>query len=260
MESALKQIGLLDSLITNEPIKPTHDQVIHTNPLVLASTLADYLRPDLEEGSLISEQIVDEVLRSIPIEQEGSGLHIDVDGSYSIGCLVGHAPNLGPSKYIGRSSRKRFQQEKIKECELKLEQLQIERAEMHEQRLECEEKIRRTAIWKETIPEDKDLFDINHEMKMNEMKVEQEQEALNLLDQEWKDMLSQMRKIKVKIHEKGSMLNLKLTREAVDEALTAASSYIQYLHSLQITFQQCAFLSSKLQIFVSGSKKRSRDE
>ena len=78
--------------------------MIQTGAELLGYTLADYLRPDLEDDSPISTKLVDEVLRSIPLEQEGSGFHVDVDGTYSLGCLVGHAPNEGPAKYIGRSS------------------------------------------------------------------------------------------------------------------------------------------------------------
>jgi uncharacterized protein (TIGR02680 family) len=46
IESALKQTGVLDSLLTDAPLKPHHDAVLQAKPQVLGYTLADYLFPD----------------------------------------------------------------------------------------------------------------------------------------------------------------------------------------------------------------------
>lgn len=95
IEAALRQTGILDSLITEEPVTPVHDRVIRPNPHILGYTLADYLKPDPGDDSPVSAARIDEVLRSIPLEPSDSGFHIDADGSFSIGCLVGHAPDEG---------------------------------------------------------------------------------------------------------------------------------------------------------------------
>ncbi|WP_458413229.1 hypothetical protein ACNQFZ_21015 [Schinkia sp. CFF1] len=113
IESALKQTGLLDSLITEQSLAPVHDRMLRTEPVVLGYTLADYLKPDLDADSPISNKIVDEVLRSISLESNDTGFHIDVDGSYTIGCMIGHAPNMDLLSLLAVAqgndfSRKRF--------------------------------------------------------------------------------------------------------------------------------------------------------
>lgn len=241
LESALKQIGLLDSLITMRTISPTHDRVIRTNPMVLRPTLADYLRPDLDGDSPIPESLVDEVLRSVSLEQEGAGFHIDVDGTYSIGCLVGHAPSDGPSKYIGRSSRKRYQQEKIHECMMQLDQLQSEFNDLNEKLLKYQEELKLADEWKLSMPTDKDLGDINAQLEDNKRTLILEQDILIQLDQQWKQVHQQIQTIKTELHKAGSHLNLTLKSNAIQQALDAIGSYGNYVHKLENTFQKCLY-------------------
>ncbi|MDV2888513.1 hypothetical protein RYX45_25460, partial [Alkalihalophilus pseudofirmus] len=77
-----------------------------------------------------------------------------------LGCLLGHAPNEGPSKYIGRTSRKRYQQEKIKEWEEHIEQIQLELEELANRLREYDEDLREAEVWKQTMPTDQTLSDV----------------------------------------------------------------------------------------------------
>ncbi|MFC5587387.1 TIGR02680 family protein [Sporosarcina soli] len=238
LESALKQTGLLDSIITGQQLSPIGDRVIQTNPLVLVPTLADYLRPDVDADSPIAASIVDDVLRSIQLERKGEGFALDADGTYAIGCLIGHAPNEGPSKYIGRSSRKRFQQGKIEECELEIDRLQLERNELDIRLLHFQEQLQQIEEWKKTMPQDDALYEVNDEKHRHSLLLKQEQTALQLLDRQWKEALSELRKVKVQLHGKGNELNIKLTAETIGQALEAASSYLEQLHELDKAHQR----------------------
>src|SRR5699024_8561646 len=141
MEAALRQTGILDSLITNEALKPQHDQHLRPDPLLLQATLADYLYVDLEEGSKVSAEVVEEILQSIPLEAENGRISIDIDGSYSFGCLVGHAPSFGSARYIGRSSRKRYQQEQIEYYQSKVSELQEQDQQLSHQLTKFDEQL-----------------------------------------------------------------------------------------------------------------------
>lgn len=241
IEAALKQTGVLDSLITEQSLAPTHDRVIKPNPQLLGYTLADYLRPDVEEDSLISNKQVDEVLRSISLEQDGSGFHVDIDGTYSLGCLLGHAPNEGPSKYIGRTSRKRYQQERIKEWEEHIEQIQLELEELANRLREYDEDLREAEVWKQTMPTDQTLSDVNIQIEKTGHQLEEQKKLQLQLDERWKQVHGQLQAIKLKLHQEGSQLHISLTKEALGQALIAAKHYRDHLYSLRDLFQKCTF-------------------
>lgn len=245
IEAALKQTGILDSLITEKSFAPTHDQVFRPEPQLLGYTLADYLRPDLEVDSLISSKLVDEILRSIPLEQEGTGFHVDVDGSYSLGCLIGHAPNEGPSKFIGRSSRKRYQQEKIKECEELLGQIQLDVDDLNDQLLTYENHLRQAEEWKQSMPEDSILRDVFGQIESTGHKLEAEKNILNQLDEQWKLVHEQLKAIKLRLHQEGSQLNLTLTKDILEQALVSAKSYLKHVYSFKELFQKCIFAQQR---------------
>ncbi|WML31271.1 TIGR02680 family protein [Neobacillus sp. OS1-32] len=246
VESALKQTGILDSLITEKTIAPNSDRIIRPEPQLLGYTLADYLRPDLAEDSPISNELVDEVLRSIPVEKGDSGFHLDVDGSYSLGCLVGHAPNEGPSKYIGRSSRKRYQQEKVKECEQILEQLQLQLQELNIQLREYDHELAQTEVWKQTMPTDQDLSDVNLQIEKTDRHLEEQKKFLQQLDEQWKMVHSKLQAIKLQLHQHGGQLNLSLSKEVLAQAEKAAKSYRERLYGFKDLFLKCLYARKRI--------------
>lgn len=251
IESALKQIGILDSLITEKAIVPTHDRVIRPEPQLLGYTLADYLRPDLEDDSLISKTIVDEVLRSISLEPEGAGFHVDADGTYSLGCLIGHAPNEGPAKYIGRSSRKRYQQEKTQEFEQILEQLQKELKQLHEGRQLMEEDLCQAEEWKNSMPSDLGLSEVNVQIEKLGHQIEEQKKVHQQLDEQWKKVHSQLQAVKLELHHQGIGLNLPLTKESIKQALEAANHYRTELFNLREVFQKSQFAKKTISQLTS---------
>lgn len=241
IESALKQTGILDSLITEQDIVPTHDRIIRPEPQLLGYTLADYLRPDLEDDSHMSKTKVDEILRSISLEPEGAGFHVDADGTYSLGCLIGHAPNEGPAKFIGRSSRKRYQQEKIQEFEQLLEQLQTELKQLFDQRQLLEEDLCQAEEWKQSMPSDKELSDVNVQIEKLGHQLEEQKKIHQQLDELWKMVHSQLQAVKLELHQKGNQLNLSLSKDTIKLALEAANHYRTELFNLRDWFQKCQF-------------------
>ncbi len=241
IESALKQTGILDSLITEQDIVPTHDRIIRPEPQLLGYTLADYLQPDLEDDSLISKIKVDEILRSISLEPAGSGFHVDADGTYSLGCLIGHAPNEGPAKYIGRSSRKRFQQEKIHEFEQLLEQLQRELKQLHDQRQLLEEDLRQAEEWKHSMPSDHGLSEVNVQIEKLGHQLNEKKKVLQQLDEQWKKVHNRLQAVKLELHQQGSQLNLALTKNSIKQAMEAAKRYRTELFNLRSLFEKCQF-------------------
>lgn len=246
IEAVLSQTGLLDSLITEVSEPPIHDRLIQPEPHLLGYTLADYLRPDVDEDSPVSQKLVDEVLRSIPLEREGTGFHVDIDGTYSIGCMVGHAANEGPSKYIGRSSRKRYQQEKIQEWILQIEKLTSEWNELHQQWLQMEESLRVVEEWKQSMPTDSDLLELNTQIEKTVHLLEMKREELHELDSHWKLVHQQLQMVKVQLHQAGIHLNFSLKVENISQALSAIKSYRDFVHKLNNLFQKNVYSKKRI--------------
>ena len=233
LEAALKKTGILDSLIADKPFSPVEDAVLVADPRLLGYTLADYLIPDLDYDSPLSEELVDQVLRSIPLESDGTGFHIDQDGSYSIGCMTGHAPIEGPSKYIGRTSRKRHQREQIQIWTEKIHELNRELAEL---KIEFEHFLAELELinsWKKEIPEDMVLLDINEQILSKRQELKNERVLLSRIDADWKIVYDKYTENKRVLRDKGVHLNIPLTVDDIGTALAAGQSYIDFLHELK---------------------------
>lgn len=233
LEAALMRVGILDSLITDQRVTPLEDAVLIPEPKVFGYTLADYLMPDLDEDAPISEVLVDEVLRSIPLEREDGGFHINADGSYSIGSLVGHAPDVGAAKYIGRSSRKRHQREQILLWTEKIAQLEKEYAQLQQELSLHQEELALVDEWKRDLPKDDVLREVHEQILDKKGELRLAQEILSNIDEEWKQVHLQLTAEKQGLKERGRQLNIALERETISEALQAASKYIDYLNELK---------------------------
>ncbi|MCP8969356.1 TIGR02680 family protein [Ectobacillus ponti] len=255
LEAVLKQVGILDSLLVDHPLVPLHDRLIQPDPVAFGYTLADYLEPDVDENSTIPAALVDEVLRSVPVDQDGRSFRIDADGTYAIGCMVGHAPEEGAAKYIGRSSRKRHQLEMIQECEARMERLQADKLLLQQQAEACQKELEQTAEWRKAIPGDKDLLSIDREIVQTKDRLTQREADLAKLEEQWKRIYEQLQKLQLDIHQQGSSLGLELTAEVLGQAAEAMREYQDELHELQRTVQAYVHVRERIQQLREGTRE-----
>lgn len=252
LEAALKQTGILDSLIIENAIHPTEDTIIVPKPKILGYTLADYLTPDVDEDNSISKVLVDGVLRSISLEQDESGFHINVDGTYSMGCLLGHAPFESPAKYIGRTSRKRHQREQIQLWTEKLHQLEQERDALLQTLAIYSEELKQIDEWKRNLPDDHVLLDIYEQISIEGRNLDVAREELKRIDEKWKEIERKLSSQKSALVNQGKHLNISLTTEVISKAYEATNRYIDFLHKLN----RVAIKISSLQREVDSSHQR----
>ncbi|MEK4230359.1 TIGR02680 family protein [Solibacillus sp. FSL H8-0538] len=225
LEAALAKVGILDSLLTLDAIKLQEDAVIRPQPQLLGYTLADFLQPDMDGNSGISSVVVDEVLRSIPISNEGEMFSIDEQGHYTIGCLVGHAPYDGPSKFIGRTSRKRYQQEKIQETEQRITMCKNELMLLEQKIESLHEQLIQVQAWLETLPSDKHLQDLQDEISSKQLLLESEKKEQDKIDETWKKTRNELMKLRQQLREISGQLNKALTKEVLEQAIQAMDAY-----------------------------------
>lgn len=240
IESALKQAGILDSLIIPDPEGVKADRYIRPNPSMFGYTLADYLKPDIEREHPVSHELIDVVLRSILIED---GPTVDSDGSismnekgyYRIGDLFGHAPKESSSRYIGRSSRKRFQMEKIAEFERKIESVTKEIIGLEAIKEELSNQYNETKQWKDTFPIDSDLREIYKSLQEYAMNIAGKQKGQKWVDEQYKEAARQFQAIKQVIMDKSKNIDLKPDLESFTEAMNFMKSYQSFLNRLEKT-------------------------
>lgn len=245
LEAVLVTTGILDSLISPQTFDVVEDALLQPNAQLLGYTLADFLQPDVEmEG--ITSALIDEVLRSIPIEQDGEVFTLDERGFYKIGALVGHAPQQGPSKFIGRTSRKRYQQEQIEAVQVQLSELEqvqqlllTEQGELHSKLAEVDE-------WQQQIPVDRTLYEVYEEMTQTATKQKVLKDQLKQIDEMWQHVRQQLREIRQQLLSVKDTLNIAQTKDALNGALQQMDDYLKELFNLQLVRQNQVNLQDRL--------------
>jgi uncharacterized protein (TIGR02680 family) len=238
IESALKQAGILDSLIIENPNGIHDDRYVFPNPSMFGHTLADYLRPDIDADHPISKELIDDVLRTILIGDEPSidssgAMSIDESGYYRIGDLFGHAPKEDVSRFIGRAARKRFQKEKVSEYEDKIEMVSKEIHGLNAQLQGIEQHFQEVKGWKDSLPEDRDLREIQKNLQQYQINIEGKQQAYSSVDAKYKEAAGQYQMVKQLIREKSKHIDLPLNYESYQSAYGYMKSYQEYLNKLE---------------------------
>lgn len=234
LEAVLATTGILDSLISPQTFDVQEDALLMTNPNLLGYTLADFLQPDVAVDG-VSGALIDEILRSIPLNVADDTFMVDESGFYRLGIVKGHAPQQGPSKYIGRTSRKRYQQEQIAAVLEGMQQLQQQLLEMKSQHRELQDVYEETKKWGAEIPNDKALHDIYTEMHGTRTKQNIMKERLNQIDQQWQQIRQSLKEIRQKLHQEQNTFNIAQTKDALNEALQLMDAYLQELNRLRRT-------------------------
>lgn len=233
LEAVLATTGILDSLISPQEFNVLEDALLRPEPKLLGYTLADFLKPDVDVNG-ISPALVDEVLRSISIEQEGEVFTLDERGFYAFGCLSGHAPEQGLSKFIGRTSRKRYQQEQIEAVLAQIEQLAEVKQQLQEKQQETERQLLTVDEWQQQIPNDRIVYDLYSEME----KIKSTQALAKLqyqkIDEKWQETRRLLREKNQQLFAVKDTLNIAQTKPAFNEAIVQMDHYLKQLNELRL--------------------------
>ncbi|OIJ16517.1 TIGR02680 family protein [Anaerobacillus alkalidiazotrophicus] len=140
IESALLDMGLLDALIIPEMYRDKVDKndsiIIPKKDVSKGTTLSYYLRAvPPKEG--ISTDDIEDVLRSISMEDTKTETVILTNGRYKSGLLHGYAIEQPRASFIGEEARRRHREETIHQTELQLEKMkeELDHLEMKESKI-----------------------------------------------------------------------------------------------------------------------------
>lgn len=241
IEAAITQMGLLDALIVpanRDALRIKNDRIIRSQPQLLVTTLADYLYPTPVDGVKISAEEIDEVLRSILIDEHSEGTtSLREDGGYQIGLMIGVAPPESQSLYIGREARRRFRLQQIELLEMELKSLQDQLYELNEranQQVEIQTQLRSDY---ESLPNNQELYAAFDALKEA---IDQVKICNLLVDQKnaiVKDRLHNYNQLRENIRRAVEGIPLQPTEEVFQQAHVAMRRYTDLLSQLEVNYK-----------------------
>ncbi|MFD1362161.1 TIGR02680 family protein [Lentibacillus salinarum] len=233
IEAALIDAGLLDALMTNEDFPLQHDRVLKANPHMMAHTLADYLEPDLQDAALVSQAKVDDVLRSILVDDDvADDVAINSDGTYRIGLITGHALPVEQVRFIGRNARKRYRQQQIEQTSEEIETFQSEKRTVEQDIEALQAAIQKAKDALTVFPSDEDLKESFSHIQEKRFDIRQYDKKLSDLDEQMNQLYQSYRAIKRKLDTTTRGLNLEFSYAAYQEAKRMMRTYENDLRDL----------------------------
>ncbi|MFX3625117.1 MAG: TIGR02680 family protein [Ectobacillus sp.] len=250
IESALAQMGLLDALITKDSKAIVFDRVIEPKPQMLAHTLADYVKPDVDGKSAISAEMIDDVLRSIVMDEADgkAGVTLQKDGTYQIGLLKGQPPLEKQALFIGKTARVRYRLTKLAELEEKLGLLQQELAQLSAVKEQAVQQDKLLRAGYESFPGDKDmraafgyLRETGHKIQHKEEEVQKKNTVLGEAHEHWRGLLHELQL-------QTAPFNIEFSRESYEQAQTEMRLYVKELNEVKLVFAKLRAEQDKLRL------------
>ncbi|MCG1029622.1 TIGR02680 family protein [Virgibacillus halodenitrificans] len=234
IEAAMIESGMLDALIAEDNLEVKHDRILIPAPNMMTFTLADYLKPALDEQGTISARLVDDILRSITIgEESDTTFRISEQGHYQLGLLKGHALPVDNVRYIGRNARKRFREEQIEIVQYELDKLQEEKQLISGKIQDGELAISQVKIEFERFPDDKDLQESFQQIQEMRLNVDHHKKHIQRLSNDLKDIHNEYSKVRRVIDERTREFNLTVNLDAYREAIAVVKRYEKDLSELE---------------------------
>ncbi|WP_073298214.1 TIGR02680 family protein [Atopostipes suicloacalis] len=254
IEAALIDSGLLDALIAEKDFSIKHDRLLKPNPQLMAYTLADLLKPDVDEELNLSEELVDQVLRSIIIDESTEEvLSISEEGHYSIGLMKGHAIPIESVRFIGRNARKRYKEEQIQRLQQEIQLKEAEITQGFKDKEKLEQAISQAKEHFITFPDDEDLAEGYHTIHEIRFEISQLSDRIFQLSEEVKKIGNALRTQKRGLDQKTKKEDIVLELSAYLEAMQSMRHYerllgeLRFEHGKQFNeFQRKADILSRL--------------
>lgn len=129
VEESFLEMGLLDALVIPEEYKNAVfqtdgnlcDKYIFADPNYLSYELSQIMHADKSFNEMTDT--LDDVLKSILVDESNSSTFITNDGIYGLGILRGRITGSYKPKFIGVNARRQFREEKIMELTVELNEL-----------------------------------------------------------------------------------------------------------------------------------------
>lgn len=241
IEEALLDIGILDALIVPEKYKQQvlemdssmADKYLFPSPRLLSHDLSAILRVDKTELHQIALEYVEDVLRSIMLNEDDGAIFIKPEGEYGFGILRGKATQSYLPKFIGGAARKRYKQEMI-------ENLNRDWAELGDRISGVEKEIEkvnsRFLVLKQEIEGFPDKTDIEATLKCLQeahLDAKKGEEDVTKKESAERKAYSELRAARERAYESTRGIELSPQIDVYNEAIATLEAYRKHLYELE---------------------------
>ena len=251
IEGVLNDIGLLDALVVPQEMShklagSVFDKVIRPEPVILAATLADYLYPTPPAAGGITAGEIDEVLRSILIDEDwaagfaGDGVStvLSVEyGVYRSGLVHGRATTREAAVYIGREARHQYRLQEIARLEVAIEELTHEKNTLEQKRQEVLQALRVLQDSRADFPVVESLALVHSQWQMVIQEGSIREADVERKNTNLRKGLVLLQTLQTELKELTMHMTLPSNEETYDKALAALQEYAGQLHELELAHQ-----------------------
>lgn len=259
IEAALIDSGILSALIMENPHDIKHDRILKADPNMMTYTLADYLKPDLDDNSRITPQIVDDILRSIEVGDDTSSFALNEEGVYQIGLMQGHALPVANVRYIGRNARKRFREEQITAIQAEINRLEAEKILVDQEIDQINQQMREAEEYFTQFPNDDDLQVSFQQIQQKRLEIKHFKEQMERMSSELQAIYQDYSAIKRQLDEKTKQDELKVSLEVYQQAIIVMKRYEKDLTSMEIEHIHCVNNRQRQQEIISRLDEMEQD-
>lgn len=241
VEEALLDMGILDALIIPENFRNKvieldtkgADKYLFPAPKFLMHDISELLKADSIDVKGIKSEDIDNVLKSILIDENKDCTYINEKGEYSIGILKGKVTKSYVPKFIGSAARKRYREEQIEKLSQELRIIEEKLTAFDNSISEINNRL--DTLKKEfvNLPSHKDLITAAGEVKEAKFNYDMSSSVVIKKMEEERKLYEELKKIKEKVYELTYKLPLKANLEVYEEALKAANEYKDELYELE---------------------------
>jgi len=280
IEAAISEMGLLDALIIP---KGYHDGVTKSDriirprklPAYVATTLADFLYPTPVEGSGVGARDIAEILGSIAVRglddgkakgmnpgqqaslalAMGSGSSmweaelangttiLELDGTYHLGPLFGHAARREQSIYIGKEARRQYRLRKMAQLESELAELGGELSAIQADGQAITDQQEQLNLEYGALPSDADLGEAYLTLEKTKRQREASAQDVEWKNERLKESLSQWQAAQELVRRYTGEMDIVATEAAYEVARRDMQAYMRHFQDLQLSHKD--YLNSR---------------
>ncbi|MEN6566450.1 MAG: TIGR02680 family protein [Veillonellales bacterium] len=259
LEAALTDMGLLDALIVPAGRLPelsgleAYGSVFYPDPQIMTATLADYLQPTPPADGKVSAADIDEVLRSILIDdcRPGTGpaangsnqpvLSAD-SGGYRLNLVSGRASRRQSAVYIGRQARQEYRRRQMAELEEKLRETALAVEEVHGKMQLLRNRQEKNRQAREDFPAETEIREIFHNKQAVTANIVRQEQRVNVVDGRLREVTGEVLSLRQEWQKVSAGLKLPADEAGYEGAVSVMRQYQQGLHELELSRQ--GFLNS----------------
>ena len=241
IEEALMDMGLLDALIVparcGNMLSPLQeeggDRYIFAKPHFFRHELSLILKPVVNEESGITYEDIENVLKSIVLDDQSEDTGINEKGQYRIGILKGKASGSNPARFIGAEARKRYRQEIMQKIEEEMAQIKKHIDECDEKTRDLKARISVLENEYKSFPDRKDIETALNILNQGKLILETRQKDADKKQDICDKAYKELKEIKEKVRQLTDKMLLPLSLQAYEQAENDVAQYRDMLRDLE---------------------------